>query len=110
MMNASEYKENSSAQGQENCNISRSVVDVVLSSLYFLIFVPALLLNVTVMWVLLRLKTKTTFMVYLKNLVAVDLLMTLTVPLKAANELPDAALGLRVFAPAGSPAWSSTPA
>ena len=98
MMNASEYKENSSAQGQENCTISHSVVDVVLSSLYFLIFVPALVLNVTVMWVLLRLKTKSTFMVYLKNLVAVDLLMTLTVPVKAASELPGAALGLRVFA------------
>lgn len=92
-MNASETKDNVS-----DCGIDRNVVATVLSSLYFLIFVPAFFLNITVAWILFRLKTESNFMVYLKNLVVADLIMTLIVPVKAASVLPGALLGLRVFA------------
>ncbi|XP_048120019.1 P2Y purinoceptor 13-like [Alosa alosa] len=96
-MNTSEYQDNSSVHGYEDCGINHNMVDVVVPSLYFLLFVPGLVLNVTVMWILLQLRTESTFLVYLKNLVAADLLMTLTLPIRAASKLPSASLGLRVF-------------
>ncbi|XP_041920246.1 P2Y purinoceptor 14-like [Alosa sapidissima] len=94
-MNASEYIDFSSAK--EDCGINKDVVDKMLPVLFFLIFVPALVLNVTVMWILLQLRTKSTFMVYLKNLVTADLLMTLVLPARVASKLPGASLGLRAF-------------
>ncbi|XP_041920267.1 P2Y purinoceptor 13-like [Alosa sapidissima] len=97
MMNTSEYQDNSSVHGYEDCGINHSMVNVVVPSLYFLLFVPGLMLNVTVMWILLPLRTESTFLVYLKNLVAADLLMTLTLPIRAASRLPSASLGLRAF-------------
>ncbi|XP_076137761.1 P2Y purinoceptor 13-like [Alosa pseudoharengus] len=97
MMNTSEYQDNSSVRGYGDCGINHNMVDVVVPSLYFLLFIPALVLNVTVTWILLPLRTESTFLVYLKNLVAADLLMTLTLPIKAASKLPGASLGLRAF-------------
>ncbi|XP_048120020.1 P2Y purinoceptor 13-like [Alosa alosa] len=83
MMNTSEYQDNSSVHGYEDCGINHNMVDVVVPSLYFLLFVPG--------------SGQSTFLVYLKNLVAADLLMTLTLPIKAASKLPSASLGLRAF-------------
>ena len=81
-----------------NCMVSASdVLDVVLPCLFFLMFPLALLLNGMAAWVSLHLPSSNTFIIYLKNLVATDLLMTLTFPLKAASNLPTAALGLKVF-------------
>ncbi|XP_076137891.1 P2Y purinoceptor 13-like [Alosa pseudoharengus] len=97
MMNTSEYQDNSSVRGYEDCGTNHNMVNVVVPSLYFLLFVPALVLNVTVTWILLQLRTESTFIVYLKNLVAADLLITLTLPIKAASQLPGASLGLRAF-------------
>ncbi|XP_076137758.1 P2Y purinoceptor 13-like [Alosa pseudoharengus] len=94
-MNASEYIDFSSAK--EDCGINKDVVDKMLPVLYFLLFIPALVLNVAVTWILLQLRTKSTFMVYLKNLVAADLLMTLVLPVRVASKLPGASLGLRAF-------------
>uniref|UniRef100_A0A672FX53 Purinergic receptor P2Y13 n=1 Tax=Salarias fasciatus TaxID=181472 RepID=A0A672FX53_SALFA len=56
-------------------------------TLYFLMFPIALLLNSVAAWVSVHLKATSTFVVYLKNLVAADLIMTLTLPIEAANEL-----------------------
>ncbi|XP_076837777.1 P2Y purinoceptor 13-like isoform X2 [Brachyhypopomus gauderio] len=80
------------------CGINGSVRDTVISSLYFILFLPALLLNVVVVCICVRLKSKSTFMVYLKHLVAADLFMTLTFPVRGASELPGAPDGLRAFA------------
>ncbi|XP_074535660.1 P2Y purinoceptor 13-like [Halichoeres trimaculatus] len=70
--------------------------------LYFLIFPFALLLNGVAAWVSLHLKSASTFIVYLKNLVAADIVMTVIVPIKAASDLPEAsnllfALSCRYF-------------
>uniref|UniRef100_A0A8C2WLU2 Purinergic receptor P2Y13 n=1 Tax=Cyclopterus lumpus TaxID=8103 RepID=A0A8C2WLU2_CYCLU len=73
-------------------------VDVTVSCLYFFIFPIALLLNGVSAWVSLHLKSTSTFIVYLKNLVASDLLMTLTLLPMAASMLPGATLELRAFA------------
>ncbi|XP_065816608.1 P2Y purinoceptor 13-like, partial [Labrus bergylta] len=59
-------------------------------ALYFLLFPIALLLNSVAAWVFLHLKSESTFIVYLKNLVAADIVMTVLVPIKAASDLPGA--------------------
>ncbi|XP_053279493.1 P2Y purinoceptor 13 [Pleuronectes platessa] len=60
----------------------------VVPALYFSMFPIALLLNGVAAWVSLHLKSTTTFVVYLKNLVAADLIMTLIIPWIAAADLP----------------------
>lgn len=59
----------------------------VFPALYFLIFPIASLLNGVAAWVSLHLKSTSTFMVYLKNLVAADVVLTLLIPIKAASGL-----------------------
>uniref|UniRef100_A0A3B4DNY2 G-protein coupled receptors family 1 profile domain-containing protein n=1 Tax=Pygocentrus nattereri TaxID=42514 RepID=A0A3B4DNY2_PYGNA len=81
-----------------NCGVDNQVRAIAISSLYFLLFLPALLLNLLVAWISVNLKSKTTFMVYLKHLVAADLLMTLTFPVRAASELPGITDRLQAFA------------
>uniref|UniRef100_A0A3Q2DS18 Purinergic receptor P2Y13 n=1 Tax=Cyprinodon variegatus TaxID=28743 RepID=A0A3Q2DS18_CYPVA len=61
----------------------------IVPSLFFLMFPIALLLNVVAAWVSVHLKSTSTFVVYLKNLVAADIIMTLMIPIKAAGDLPD---------------------
>ncbi|TSN21164.1 P2Y purinoceptor 12 [Bagarius yarrelli] len=80
------------------CGIKEKVWNLAHPSLYFTIFPPALLLNLGVAWICLHIQTKSTFMVYLKHLVAADLLMTLTFPVRGASELPGASPVLHAFA------------
>ncbi|XP_034723634.1 P2Y purinoceptor 13-like [Etheostoma cragini] len=80
------------------CASVRTVtVDVAFSYLYFFLFPVALLLNGVAAWVSLHLPSTSTFIVYLKNLVVADLLMTLALPPMAASMLPGAAVALRAF-------------
>uniref|UniRef100_A0A8C7WH38 Purinergic receptor P2Y13 n=2 Tax=Oncorhynchus mykiss TaxID=8022 RepID=A0A8C7WH38_ONCMY len=72
-------------------------LDVVIPCLYFAMFPLALMLNGVASWVSLHLSSTSTFMVYLKNLLAADLLMTLTMPIVAASKLPTSSVGLRLF-------------
>ncbi|KAK7905226.1 hypothetical protein WMY93_017833 [Mugilogobius chulae] len=60
------------------------------SAIYLLMFPLALLLNSVAAWVSMHLKSTTTFIVYLKNLIGADLIMTLALPAKAASDLPNA--------------------
>ncbi|XP_063763658.1 P2Y purinoceptor 13-like [Eleginops maclovinus] len=90
---------NNTASFSSGCAwISLVTVDMAVSYLYFLMFPIALLLNGVAAWVSLHLRSTSTFIVYLKNLVAADLLLTLTLPPMAASMLPGASIGLRVFA------------
>lgn len=70
---------------------------IVLSYGLFFMFPIALLLNGIAGWVSLHLDSTSTFIVYLKNLVAADLLITLMIPLKAASMLPGATVEFRAF-------------
>ncbi|XP_030633882.1 P2Y purinoceptor 13-like [Chanos chanos] len=81
----------------EDCGISERVKDTVIPILYLLLFPFALLLNVLVAWISIHLNSKSTFMIYLKNLVAADLLMTLTFPIKAVTEMRGASLELKML-------------
>ncbi|NXM85250.1 GPR87 protein, partial [Oenanthe oenanthe] len=67
---------------------------VVLPLLYLLIFLASLLLNGLAVWIFFHIRNKTSFILYLKNIVVADLLMTLTFPLKM---LRDARLGPRAL-------------
>lgn len=63
-------------------------LEIIVPVLYLLMFPIALLLNGVAAWISLHLKSTSTFMVYLKNLVAADLILTLVIPIKAARDLP----------------------
>ncbi|XP_057694963.1 P2Y purinoceptor 13 [Corythoichthys intestinalis] len=74
-----------------------SVTSVVFPTLYSILFIFALLLNFMAAWIFFSIPSKSTFLVFLKNVVVADLLMTLTIPLKI---LTDAGVGsgpLRAF-------------
>ncbi|XP_063060681.1 P2Y purinoceptor 13-like [Engraulis encrasicolus] len=71
-----------------DCGIDLHVANIVIICLYFVLFIPALLLNIMAARISWNLKTKSSFIVYLKNLVAADLLMTLLIPLRAADWIP----------------------
>ncbi|XP_072313064.1 P2Y purinoceptor 13-like [Eucyclogobius newberryi] len=67
------------------------------STLYFIMFPVALLLNSVAAWVAVHLKSTTTFIVYLKNLIGADLILTLMLPAVAISELPAAPRHLYVL-------------
>ncbi|XP_045069561.1 G-protein coupled receptor 87-like [Coregonus clupeaformis] len=80
-----------------SCSRDNVLKTVVFPVLYSLLFLLGLSLNGLAVWVFFSIPSTSTFMVYLKNLVVTDLLMTLTIPLKAANILPSAPLTLKAF-------------
>ncbi|KAK2847325.1 hypothetical protein Q5P01_010324 [Channa striata] len=59
----------------------------IISVLSFLMFPVALLLNGVAAWVSLHLKSTSSFVVYLKNLVAADLILTLIHPIEAVSDM-----------------------
>lgn len=68
------------------------------SCLYFCTFPIALFLNGVAAWICVHLHSASSFVVYLKHLVAADLIMTLTMPFMAASNLPRAADAFKAFA------------
>lgn len=79
------------------CERDTSVTSVLFPCLYAALFLVAFVLNSLAAWIFFQIRSSSTFVVYLKNVVMADLLMTLTVPVKA---LTDAGLGswhLRAF-------------
>ncbi|XP_062275339.1 P2Y purinoceptor 13-like [Scomber scombrus] len=90
---------NNSSHLSSGCAQFRLVsVNEAVTYLFFISFPIALLLNGIAAWVSVHLQSTSTFIVYLKNLVATDLLMTLTSPLMAASMHPRATLQLKAFA------------
>ncbi|XP_008288219.1 P2Y purinoceptor 13-like [Stegastes partitus] len=89
---------NASTLSTECAASSLVITNEVVSSLYFLLFPAAFLLNGVAVWVSFHLRSTSTFIVYLKNLVAADLLMTLTLPPIAVSLLPGATITLRALA------------
>uniref|UniRef100_A0A3Q3JC81 G-protein coupled receptors family 1 profile domain-containing protein n=1 Tax=Monopterus albus TaxID=43700 RepID=A0A3Q3JC81_MONAL len=71
------------------CN-SFSYPRSIVPTLYFLMFPIALVLNGVAAWVSLHLKATSSFVVFLKNLVAADVIMALLIPIKAASDLTGA--------------------
>ncbi|NWI71806.1 P2Y14 protein, partial [Todus mexicanus] len=65
-----------------NCSHSTVVTKVAIPLVYCLIFLVGLLLNGVAAWIFLYVPSKKSFVVYLKNIVVADLLMSLTFPFK----------------------------
>lgn len=80
------------------CHASNfATTNVVIAGLFFLLFPMSLLLNGVAVWVSLHLQSVSTFIVYLKNMVVADLLMTLMLPSKALSLLPGATTEVKAF-------------
>ncbi|XP_063772139.1 P2Y purinoceptor 14 [Pseudophryne corroboree] len=94
MSNFTEEKVNNS---EGECFPNADVVTKVLPTIYTLIFIVGIFLNGLNLWIFCYIPSNRSFIVYLKNIVIADLLMTLTFPMKIIS---DAGLGnvqLRIF-------------
>ncbi|KAM3615884.1 uncharacterized protein V6R79_009048 [Siganus canaliculatus] len=78
---------NQTSQNESDCD-TFTYNPYIVPVLYFLMFPVALLLNGVAAWVSLHLKSPSTFVVYLQNLVAADIIITLTIPIEALGTLP----------------------
>ncbi|KAF7660408.1 hypothetical protein LDENG_00282400 [Lucifuga dentata] len=70
---------------------------VVFPVLYSILFVLGLSLNAVAMWVFFRIPSQSHFIIYLKNIVVADVIMTFTFPFKILSDSNMASIGLRVF-------------
>lgn len=81
----------------ERCPRDLKTAQLVFPAVYTVVFVTGILLNTLALWVFVHIPSSSTFVVYLKNTLVADLIMTLTLPFKI---LSDARLGpwqLRAF-------------
>ncbi|NXI58746.1 P2Y14 protein, partial [Chloroceryle aenea] len=80
-----------------NCSRSTVVTKAVIPLVYCFIFLVGLLLNGLAAWIFLYVPSKKSFIVYLKNIVVADLLMSLTLPFKILADSEIAHPQLNVF-------------
>lgn len=83
--------------GPERCPRPRAAQLVFPVTIYTIVFFMGILLNALALWVFIHIPSSSTFVVYLKNTLVADLIMTLTLPFKSSL---DARLGpwqLRAF-------------
>lgn len=64
------------------CSRDNVLKTVVFPVLYSLLFLLGLILNSVAAWVFLRIPSKSHFIIYLKNIVVADIIMTFTFPFK----------------------------
>ncbi|XP_061639092.1 P2Y purinoceptor 12 isoform X2 [Phyllopteryx taeniolatus] len=79
------------------CSRDNVVKTVVFPILYSILFLAGLSLNGLAMWVFLRIPSRSHFVIYLKNVVVADVVMTLTFPFKVLSDSNMASTGLRIF-------------
>ncbi|KAJ8280500.1 hypothetical protein GJAV_G00055610 [Gymnothorax javanicus] len=77
---------NVSQSNSTKCVRDTSVTSVVFPCLYSILFLAALVLNLLAAWIFFQIPSTSTFVVYLKNVVAADLLMTFTVLVKVLSD------------------------
>uniref|UniRef100_A0A673UNN8 Purinergic receptor P2Y13 n=2 Tax=Suricata suricatta TaxID=37032 RepID=A0A673UNN8_SURSU len=83
--------------GSERCPRDTRIAQLVFPVIYTIIFFTGILLNTLALWVFTHIPSSSTFIVYLKNTVVADLIMTFMLPFKI---LSDSHLGpwqLRAF-------------
>ncbi|XP_054901247.1 P2Y purinoceptor 13-like [Poeciliopsis prolifica] len=92
-----DQKMNATVNASKECDRDTSVTSVIFPVLYSILCIVALVLNSLAVWIFFRIPSTTMFLVFLKNVVVADLLMTITIPIKI---LSDAGVGfwqLRAF-------------
>ncbi|XP_046871191.1 P2Y purinoceptor 12 [Hypomesus transpacificus] len=80
-----------------SCSRDNALKTVVFPVLYSLLFLLGLSLNSLAVWVFLHTPSSSHFIIYLKNIVVADVLMTFTFPFKVLSDSNMASVGLRVF-------------
>ncbi|XP_066513169.1 P2Y purinoceptor 13-like [Hoplias malabaricus] len=90
-MNAS--KQNSSSY----CELDIRVTSVLFPCLYTALFLIAIVLNCLAAWIFFQIRSSSTFVVYLKNVVVADLLMTITLPVKVLSDAGVGSIPVRAF-------------
>ncbi|XP_043114191.1 P2Y purinoceptor 12 [Puntigrus tetrazona] len=79
------------------CSRDSALKTTVFPLLYTVLFILGLSLNSLAAWVFLRIPSKSHFIIYLKNIVVADIIMTLTFPFKIIADANLASVGHRVF-------------
>ncbi|KAM4627558.1 P2Y purinoceptor 12 [Polymixia lowei] len=80
-----------------SCSRDNILKTVVFPVLYSLLFLLGLSLNSLAVWVFFRIPSRSHFIIYLKNIVVADVLMTFTFPFKVLSDSNMASIGLRIF-------------
>ncbi|XP_068568091.1 P2Y purinoceptor 13-like [Cebidichthys violaceus] len=88
---------NSLSNTSIKCVRDTSVTAVVFPCLYSILFIVALILNSLTAWIFFSIPSSSTFVVFLKNVVVADLLMTLTIPLKVLSDAGVGSWRVRAF-------------
>ncbi|KAM6961120.1 P2Y purinoceptor 12 [Aplochiton taeniatus] len=88
---------NGNHSNTSRCSRDNALKTVVYPILYSLLFLLGLSLNSLAVWVFLRIPSRSHFIIYLKNIVVADVLMTLTFPFKVLSDSNMASLGVRVL-------------
>lgn len=86
-----------SNQSSEACSRDSALKTAVFPLLYSVLFILGMSLNGLAAWVFLRIPSKSHFIIYLKNIVVADIIMTLTFPFKILSDANLATVGVRVF-------------
>ncbi|XP_029471898.1 P2Y purinoceptor 14 isoform X2 [Rhinatrema bivittatum] len=87
---------NSSANISHKCIPSTTITKQILPLAYGLIFIGGILLNGPAAWIFFHISSNRSFVVYLKNIIIADLLMTFTFPFKFVNDLDNGPWQMRV--------------
>ncbi|XP_044057981.1 P2Y purinoceptor 12-like [Siniperca chuatsi] len=79
------------------CSRDNILKTVVFPVLYSFLFLVGLSLNGMAVWVFFRIPSKSHFIIYLKNIVVADVIMTFTFPFKVLSDSNMASTELRIF-------------
>ncbi|XP_030600626.1 P2Y purinoceptor 12 [Archocentrus centrarchus] len=79
------------------CSRDNLLKTVVFPVLYSFLFLVGMSLNGLAVWIFLRIPSQSHFIIYLKNIVVADVIMTFTFPFKVLSDSNMASLGLRIF-------------
>ncbi|XP_040903227.1 P2Y purinoceptor 12 [Toxotes jaculatrix] len=79
------------------CSRDNVLKTVVFPVLYSFLLLVGLLLNGVAAWVFFRIPSRSHFIIYLKNIVVADVIMTFTFPFKVLSDSNLASTGLRIF-------------
>ncbi|XP_043558678.1 P2Y purinoceptor 12-like isoform X2 [Chiloscyllium plagiosum] len=91
------FSKHSNTTVEDMCAPDREISQVIFTVLYSVFFIGGLLMNSLAIWVFFQIPSKSNFIVYLKNTVMADLLMTLIFPFKIIIESRFRTPGLQVF-------------
>ncbi|CAN9511465.1 unnamed protein product [Ophioblennius macclurei] len=85
------------SQSNNTCSRDNVLKTVVFPILYSCLFLVGLTLNSVAVWVFFRIPSRSHFIIYLKNIVVADVVMTFTFPFKVLSDSNLASTGLRIF-------------